>query len=160
MIAVRPALAADLAGLAVIHAQAFARPWSEADLQAMLAGDGVSALVAEAGGTLAGFIMLRVVADEGEILTLAVVTAMRRRGAGRALVQAALESGRVGGAAALWLEVAEDNPAARQLYEQVDFAEIGRRKGYYPRSEGAAVDAVVLRRILNSPAPSAYAAAP
>jgi ribosomal-protein-alanine N-acetyltransferase len=160
VIAVRPALPADLARLEAIHAEAFARPWPAAELQTMLASDGVSALVAEGDGALAGFIMLRVVADEGEILTLAVSLAMRRRGAGQALVLAAADSGRLTGAHTLWLEVADDNPAARQLYEQMDFVEIGRRKGYYPRPEGAAADAVVLRRILNSPAPSAYAAAP
>jgi Fur family ferric uptake transcriptional regulator len=44
--------------------------------------------------------------------------------------------------------VAEDNLAARRLYERHGFAEVGRRKGYYRRGSGHA-DALVLSRDLN-----------
>jgi ribosomal-protein-alanine N-acetyltransferase len=160
MTAVRAAATADLARLADIHALAFARPWSEAALAELLATPGTLALLADGEGDVGGFVLLRVVAGEGEVLTLAVSPARRRRGLGRALVDAALDAGAAEGAAAVWLEVAEDNHAARGLYEAAGFAEAGRRKAYYPRAGAPAVDAVVLRRILNSPAPSAYAAAP
>lgn len=160
MIQVRPATAADLPRLAEIHAGAFPHPWSASDLDVLLDTEGRRALLVEDEDGVAGFILTQTVADEGEILTLAVLPARRRGGVGRALVLAAVEACRTAGVARLWLEVAEDNAAARGLYAQAGFIDAGRRRGYYRRDDGGAADAVVLRRNLNSPPPSAYAAAP
>lgn len=91
-----------------------------------------------------GFVLARVAADESEILTLAVVPPARRRGLGAALMQAAFAAARARGATAMFLEVAETNPAARGLYEGLGFAAAGRRRRYY--EDGA--DALVLRRAL------------
>jgi ribosomal-protein-alanine N-acetyltransferase len=157
---VRPATPVDLLRLAEIHAEAFDRPWTAAALEALLAESGCAALQVEDGDGVGGFILLRVVVDEAEILTLAVAPSRRRRGFGRALVDAAVTAGQKRGAEAVWLEVAEDNSVARRLYEAAEFDEAGRRKGYYPRKDGAAADAILLRRILNRPRPSAYAAPP
>ena len=51
------------------------------------------------------------------------------------------------GAKSLFLEVGADNTAARSLYSQTGFAEVGRRPAYYARHEGFA-DALVLRLTL------------
>ncbi len=91
-----------------------------------------------------GFILCRVVADEAEILTLAVRSEARRRGLARALVDAANEAARLRGATRLFLEVAEDNTAAIELYRRSGFASVGRRRRYYPLPDGSAVDALVL----------------
>jgi ribosomal-protein-alanine N-acetyltransferase len=48
----------------------------------------------------------------------------------------------------VFLEVDDDNIAARRLYARSAFREVGRRDGYYPRSGGAAGAALVLRRDL------------
>ena len=100
-----------------------------------------------------GFILLRVVADEAEILTLAVRPAARRRGVGARLVQ---EGGRlvaVRGATRLFLEVAADNDAALSLYRRAGFADAGRRPAYYARPEGARQDALILALNLPTPLP-------
>ena len=93
-----------------------------------------------------GFLLARAASDEAEILTLAVDPAHRRQGIARDLVTCALGACPDLGAARLFLEVAADNPAALALYDSLGFAEIGRRKRYYPRPNAAAVDAVVMRR--------------
>ena len=103
-----------------------------------------------------GFILCRSIAGEAEILTLAVDPARRRRGAGRALVEAAAGMAATLGAEEMFLEVAVDNPAALALYEAAGFARVGRRPGYYARTDGADVDAVVMRRELNSRRDSPY----
>lgn len=131
------------ATLAALHAAAFDAPWSEAEIAALLAGPGVAAL-AEPGG----FLLLRVVADEAEILTLAVAPAERRRGVGRRLVEAATARAAEAGARSLFLEVAEDNAAAVALYQACGFRPAGRRRGYYRRGEGPAADALILARDL------------
>src|SRR5690606_4198483 len=140
-------------------------PWSESEFAALLGQPGVIAL-AEADG----FILIRIAADEAEILTLAVQPAARRRGLGRRLVESGARAacpGRAdrpflegagahpgaraacaGGADRLLLEVAEDNAAARALYAAAGFVEAGRRRAYYPRPEGLAADALILARAL------------
>jgi ribosomal-protein-alanine N-acetyltransferase len=49
------------------------------------------------------------------------------------------------GAREAFLEVREDNVAARRLYETEGFAQVGRRRGYY---DAGRVDAVVMRKEL------------
>ena len=49
----------------------------------------------------------------------------------------------------MFLEVAEDNRAARALYAAAGFASVGRRPAYYARPGAAdAVAALILRRDL------------
>ena len=93
------------------------------------------------GVVLAGFIIGRAEADEGEVLTLCVLPAARRRGIATALI-GALEQPLAPGRGIL-LEVATTNQAARELYEFLGFHEIGRRPAYYQRG-GQVVDALVL----------------
>jgi len=102
------------------------------------------------GETPLGFILVRAVAGEAEILTLAVAPAFRRQGAARALVEAVAVEASRRGARTLFLEVAEDNPAAIALYESTEFEAVGLRRGYYARKDARPADALVLRRRLNS----------
>jgi [ribosomal protein S18]-alanine N-acetyltransferase len=123
--------AGDDEALAGIHGKSFAMPWSAEDF-ARFAGDSlVEIYAAFKGRKLAGFIVLRCAADEAEILTLAVAPDWRRRGAGRRLVEKALAAAAARGAHALYLEVAEKNRAAMELYERLGFACVGRRERYY-----------------------------
>ncbi|MBW3560159.1 MAG: GNAT family N-acetyltransferase [Proteobacteria bacterium] len=113
----------------------------------MLDGEGALAFAAEAG-----FILLRSVGPEAEILTLAVAPELRRQGLGRALLDAGLSAARQHGAEAVFLEVAADNAPAAALYAASGFTAVGVRRGYYLRAGGSAVDAVTLRLRLPSPA--------
>lgn len=134
--------------LADLHAQAFNVPWSVEAFAALLDQAGVFALATEDG-----FILIRVVADEAEILTLAVRPHVRKLGLGRALVEhGAVEASRRG-AVHLFLEVAQDNKAARALYARTGFVEAGRRAGYYARTDGSTSDALVLARDLSERLP-------
>jgi len=138
----------DAARLAGIHAEAFDTPWDEASLSALLVSPGVL-LVAEDDG----FILIRVAADEAEILTLAVRPAARRGGLGGRLVAEAVVRAATLGAERMFLEVAEGNVAARALYARTGFAEAGRRRGYYARADGSREDALVLSLNFSRPLP-------
>lgn len=139
----------DAEALADAHASAFERPWPAADILRFAEDPGGFALATDGERGLAGFILCRVLAGEAEILTLAVRPAERRRGVARGLVEAAaVLASRT--ADALFLEVAEDNPAAIALYAGSGFSQVGRRTGYYARNGAAAADAIVMRRALNS----------
>lgn len=129
------------AELARIHAAAFRfpRPWSESEIADIMRQPGVI-LVAEPGG----FAIARVVADEAEVLTIAVDPGMRKQGIGRRLMLALMAAARHHGALTLHLEVAATNDAALALYAACGFRKTGRRKGYYHQPDGARIDAIVL----------------
>ena len=127
----------DVSALARIHRAAFDHPWTESDFSAYLASD----LVWVSGEPLAGFLLIRAVGDEAEILTLAVDLAHRRAGHAAALVDAAKQDLAKTGVSRLFLEVAADNSPALALYERQGFLPIGVRKGYYRRDAGPNMDA-------------------
>ena len=145
-VTLQAAAPAHAAVLAVLHSASFPGSWSEAEFATLLAQPGVGAWIASAGDTPVGFILVRSAADEAEILTLAVAPAFRRRGFAAALVHRACGMLRELGTRRLFLEVAEDNAAARALYGGCGFAEHGRRKGYYREGRSRAVDAVLMAR--------------
>ena len=142
------AAASDAGVLAEIHASAFDRPWSAAEIAALLDSPGTLAL--QSSGDRKGFVMVRALAGEAEILTLAVAPEGRRQGQARALMQAAIVQALARQAETLFLEVAADNAAALGLYEGLGFEMAGRRKGYYDRGAASPrIDALVMRLCLN-----------
>jgi ribosomal-protein-alanine N-acetyltransferase len=143
--AIRRCGRSDSAVLAAIHAASFEAQdaWSRDVFDLQLALANVFGLV---DGTN-GLILLRVAADEAEVLTLAVVPAGRRRGSAHALLLEASSIAASFGARSLFLEVSVTNIAGRALYTKFGFIQAGRRPRYY--SDGS--DALVLR--LDLPAP-------
>jgi len=127
--------------LARLHAASFTtpRPWTEAELAGFLA-DPLCDLIAQEGG----FALIRTIAGEAELLTIAVDPTLRRRGLGRTLLDAALVRARARGAAAIFLEVAADNVAAIGLYEAAGFQRSGTRPGYYRQADGFRTDALTM----------------
>ncbi len=137
--------------LAALHAEAFAGQsqdlWSEQSLRELLAMPGALALLALQGEQPVGFILLRLAADEAEIITLAVQPQLRRQGGARRLLTVGLAKVTGRGAQQCFLEVADTNLAARALYVSAGFAEVGRRPGYYRDGDGAPRDAILMRKL-------------
>ena len=136
--------ASDPQALALLHAAAFTRPrpWSAAEFAALLANPQVVVITAPSAATPAGLAVLRTVAGEAELLTIAVAPDRRMQGLGRALLHRALVAAADAGATEVFLEVAADNAAALRMYERAGFHMAGRRPGYY----GPGNDALILRR--------------
>jgi len=148
----RMATAADAELLAGIHAESFADHWPQASFRSSLDSPGVFGLLAghNAGSQIASFILVRVAADEAEILTLATLPAARRAGLASRLVMAALEQCKIRGALRIFLEVAETNHPGRRLYEKLGFEQVALRPCYYESRTHAAVGAVVMRLELSN----------
>jgi ribosomal-protein-alanine acetyltransferase len=85
---------------------------------------------------------------EGDIQTIAVAESARRRGLGRALMQALIGEARKRGANEVFLEVRADNPGAHDLYVTLGFEDIAVRVAYY-QPDG--VDAIVMRQVIPDP---------
>ena len=136
--------------LAEIHAAAFGHAWSGEEFAALLADRGVFAVgirreSAVSGRRLAGFVLVRVVADEAEILTIAVRPSVRGRGYGRMLMDEALRRLHRAGASHCFLEVDRDNAPAVSLYRSLGFAVAGERRNYYRSGTADGGTALVMR---------------
>ena len=142
------ALAGSSAQMADLHGAAFETGWSKETFQSLIEMSGVFALVDE---PMKGLILVRLVCDEGEVLTVAVAADARRQGLGRCLVQAAAQTAAARGVRTLFLEVAADNSSAINLYRGEGFEAAGLRRGYYSRSDGHGVDALVFKKALTAP---------
>lgn len=134
----------DACQLSRVHAACFADAWSADALKTLVQMPGVFGLLVEDTSAIHGFILCRVVADEAEVLTLAVLPTARRRGLGRRLLLEAIEGARTLGAARLLLEVGEKNESARALYTSAGLGILGRRRGYYRLAGEAPQDALTL----------------
>lgn len=128
--------------LAKLHRAAFSveRPWSAQEFAALLANRFVSVFHRSDG-----FALIRAVAGDVELLTLAVDPARQRQGIADHLMSEWMAQAEGEHA---FLEVAADNAPAQSLYQKHGFAETGRRKAYYSRASRPAVDAVLMTRAL------------
>ncbi|WP_299688849.1 ribosomal protein S18-alanine N-acetyltransferase [uncultured Tateyamaria sp.] len=130
--------------LARLHAAAFTteRPWSAEEF-ANLCADRHTHLTTAAHG----FALWRAVADEAELLTIAVDPVHQGQGVGHALMQNWMtQAAKLANTA--FLEVAADNHAACRLYVKSGFETVAERPAYYARPHGKA-DAWVMRAPLS-----------
>lgn len=119
----RPGTTADEAAFNAILAESpGAASWST----------GYPSLVCDHNGRPAAFVLYRIVADEGELLNLAVAPSARRQGLARQLLEALHQL------TGVWhLEVRQSNTAAIALYESCGYQCIGERPRYYSDGETA-----------------------
>ena len=144
-------LTVDAPVLAALYASCFSDSWGEQSMANLLSRPHVTGFKATVNDVcVVGFALNQVIEAEAEILTICVDPAWRRSGLGRVLLNHACERLRELGVESYFLEVSEENVAARALYAAAGFFEVGRRKAYY-RSAIAGVgggDALVLKKRL------------
>ncbi len=146
-----PFRSSDAAAASAIHAEGFAAPWASVEIERLANDDAVigdTAREGKPGGRVLGFVLSRKAADEAEILTIATARAARGRGIGKGLLSRHLARLAAAGVRTLFLEVEETNAAARALYAQAGFEQVGRRTAYYAKPDGSRADALVLKRPL------------
>lgn len=125
--------------------KSFGEAWTRSQLAGILPMGGVNLMLArehESDGAV-GFSLFRTVADESELLLLAVDPMHHRRGVGQRLLEAFLEQARNDGVTRVHLEVRDGNPAAA-MYRNVGFSPVGRRRNYYHGADGKRFDAITL----------------
>lgn len=144
----RPLLAADVPAAAALEARATAFPWSAAQIAGSLE-EGHAGWALARGAELLGYAVQCQVLDEATLLNIAVDPAAQGAGLGRRLLGQVLAAAAAAGAAVCFLEVRVGNVPAIALYRRAGFAEVGRRRAYYPAAEGRE-DALVMRRELAS----------
>lgn len=125
----------------------FGEAWTRSQLSGILPMAGVSLVVAwdQDKSAALGFSLCRTVADESELLLIAVDPAHRRCGVGRKLLGSFFDAARAEGVRRVHLEVRDGNPAIT-MYRTAGFAPIGRRRSYYVGADGRRYDAITLAR--------------
>lgn len=141
-------MASDLDDVMRIMASAFhagfGEGWSRSQCAGIFPLGGVTLMLAhDRLGVARGFSLVRTVADEAELLLLAVEQGAQGEGYGGALLREFVERGREEGHALLHLEVRDGNPAAA-MYTKAGFHPVGRRKDYYRGTGGKKYDAVTM----------------
>ena len=151
-------LSADVLPLvAEVEKTAYSHPWTLGHFKdTMNAGHHTQELLGEArpgdaglptladGRVLIGYLVAMQILDEVHLLNITVTPALQRQGWGRVLLDGLALWARSQQAQWLWLEVRASNHAALAAYRQRGFAEVGRRRDYYPLDNRQREDAIVM----------------
>jgi ribosomal-protein-alanine N-acetyltransferase len=145
----RPGNSGDLDDVMAVMDSAFGRRFGEAWTRSQCAGilplAGVALIMARdpTSGRTIGFSLSRTVADESELLLLAVLPTHHRRGIGGRLLDEFMSRARDQGIVCVHLEVRDGNPAV-EMYRTAGFRAVGRRRNYYHAPDGKRFDALTL----------------
>ena len=141
-----PAMATE--ALAALHRTCFPdEPWEAPALARIMALSGGFGWLAWEEAEPVGFILVRDLGNECEVLSLGVAPLWRRRGVAQELLRTATREAARRNLPSMVLEVAVDNDPATELYRTAGFVAVGRRARYYRRPDGR-VDAMILRLAL------------
>lgn len=124
----------------------FGEAWKREQCLNILGLPGVSLTMAQWGQTAAGFALCRTIADEAELLLIAVTPEMQGKGVGTQLLKDMINRVVCRGVRRLHLEVRDGNPAF-ELYQRLGFNTVGRRQAYYRGCSGESFDALTLTLI-------------
>ena len=132
---------ADIDAVLKVEYAAFSHPWTRGIFL-----DGLKSydcwLMFE-GSQQIGHGVIQLILDEAHLLNITVKPQSQGRGLGLRLLEHLMGQARQQGARECFLEVRASNQSAYRLYERYGFNEIGRRRGYYPATEGRE-DALVM----------------
>lgn len=121
-------------------------PWTRGNFSDSLAA-GYGAWLAREDDRMAGYAVMMRAPDEAHLLNITIVPDLQRCGRGSALLGHLFVQARVWGVTRMLLEVRPGNASGLALYRRQGFAEIGRRRDYYPAADGRE-DAIVMARDL------------
>lgn len=132
----------DLDAVLAIETAAFSTPWRRETFQSLLGRADTDMIAAVLGERLVGYAICWTVVDQSELGNVAVALEARGKGVGKRLVREALERVRQRGSGECFLEVRASNQRARQLYDELGFTVVGKRRAYYRQP---IEDALVMR---------------
>lgn len=133
----------DARACAALHARCFDPAWDAEVMEVFFADPNCIALYAGEAACEA-FLIVRIAADEAEILTIAVAPERRRQGLARRLLTGAAAELRSRGVQRLFLEVDDTNLAALALYRDLGAERIGHRPAYYANGADASIYSLAL----------------
>lgn len=124
----RKARPSDLEAIVLLDHKVLKTNWHERLYLEEITNKNTHFWILELEGLIVGFLAIKVIADEGEILQFAVDPVYQGQGFGSLLMDYALENLNI---MDLFLEVADSNEIARKFYKKYDFQLMRIRKNYY-----------------------------
>ena len=134
---IRRASEHDVCSITAIENRVFRHPWNKNQIQQELKQENGKLVYVEIEEKIMGYIMVRVVENEAQILNIAIDLPFQHRGYGKKLLQNTLHE--LGTETDVFLEVRVSNLPAIKLYSEFNFEEIGVREQYYSDGENAIV---------------------
>lgn len=125
-------------------------PWSEGIFKDCIEGGYLCKVIENADNKVVAYAIVSVAAGECHLLNICVSPVEKGKGMARWLLRYILDAAITFEARECFLEVRPSNVPAIRLYETYGFAEIGRRKNYYPGEDGRE-DALVMALKLIEP---------
>lgn len=146
----RPDHRAEAAAMQVMTAAfdpRYGEAWTASQLAGFMSLPGVTLSLVQLDQATLGFALVRYVADEAELLLIAIDPKWRNRGIGKVLLQDCIIKARKSRMSVLYIEVRENNRAI-DFYERAGFEHIHRRPSYYKGDDGTFYDALNFRLTL------------
>jgi len=134
----------DVAEVLAIEQRAYTVPWTQGNFIDSLASGYAAFVLRDAQSALLGYFLAMKGVDEMHLLNITVQPEQQGRGLARQMLDALCGLCREAACPQLWLEVRQSNARAREVYRRYGFAEVGLRRGYYPVTQGAREDAVLM----------------
>lgn len=127
----------DIEAIALLEAECFRLPWTEADIRAGLRRFDFYGLIAENEEGAVGFLLGSLLFENAEVYRIAVTPRLRGQGLGGRILDTFLREVKTAGAERVLLEVRVSNASGRALYESRGFGVARLRKNYYEGVEDA-----------------------
>ena len=132
-----------------IHKEAFnenrEQIWDVQDFTGLYSIAGTVGFLISESDQPRGFILIRRLIDEAEIITFCILPKWCRNGYATYLLEKVTDQLQQQSVKRIFLEVRENNEAAIKLYNKCSFKKTGRRKGYYKDRHGKKTDALVMQ---------------
>lgn len=141
----RPMGLADVDEVHALEISVFPHPWTRVNFLDSLSSGYDAWVLRAVDGVLAGYFLIMYAPDEAHLLDVAVSAGRQGAGIGRCLLDRIAARARAMRMESILLEVRPSNERALAIYRRYGYREIGRRKGYYPASDGRREDAIVMR---------------
>lgn len=142
----RPMRVEDIDAVMAVERTIYPFPWTAGNFVDSLAS-GYSAWICLWDGAMVGYAVMMLIVDEAHLLNVSIAADRQRAGLGSELLEFLFATAKAAGAVRMLLEVRPSNVSGRALYRRYGFAEIGRRRGYYP-AHGGREDAIVMEHRL------------
>ncbi len=131
MFIIREMMEEDILPISEIEGLSFSDPWSYDTINNGKNSRYDTWLVLLQDDIVMGYLVLRVIAFEGELLRIALRPECRGRGLAKKLMDQLVEYSKNNNVESLFLEVRNSNEKARNLYRSYGFTETSIRKNYY-----------------------------
>lgn len=121
------------------------KTWKSKDFEELFSIDGTISYVMSKAGEPVGFILIRKIIDEAEIITFCILPKYCNNGYATLLLEWVIRKLQMHSIKRLFLEVRNNNLAAMKLYKKCSFEIIGQRNGYYKNRHNDKIDALVMQ---------------